>query len=224
MNSRELAGLLDQHGLNLAAVGSGAGWLKHKLRLTDPDPAIRRAAVAFVAALIELAGPFGAPVIIGLMQGRSGDGVSREQAVDWLRQVLEELGAHSARHQTALLYEPLNRDETDLFTRVAQTREFLDSLRAQNVLLLLDLFHMNLEEPDLAAAVRLAGDKLGHVHFADSNRQAMGFGYTDMAPIARALRDIGYRGFVSAEILPLPDSDTAAKQAAASFRRWFAKL
>ena len=84
--------------------------------------------------------------------------------------------------------------------------------------LLCDLFHMNIEEADLAAALRRAGPLVGHVHFADSNRRAIGFGHTDLAPIIAALRDIGYAGYLSAEILPLPDSDAAAAQTIASFR------
>jgi sugar phosphate isomerase/epimerase len=75
---------------------------------------------------------------------------------------------------------------------------------------------MNIEEPDLAAAIREAGKHVGHVHFADSNRQAMGFGHTDPAPVISALRDIGYQGYLSAEILPLPDPEAAARQTIAS--------
>jgi sugar phosphate isomerase/epimerase len=87
--------------------------------------------------------------------------------------------------------------------------------------LLCDLFHMNIEEPDIAAALRLAGNKVGHVHFADSNRWAVGNGHTDIAPVAAALRDIGYTGYLSGEILPLPDSDSAAKKTIESFRKFF---
>ena len=223
LNQQALSSLLARHDLKLAAIGSGAGWVKYKLRLTDPDAAVRRSAIQFVAALIDLAGPFCAPVIIGSMQGRWGDGISREQAVTWLAEAIEELGAHAARHDVPLLYEPLNRYETNLFTGLAEAREFLRPLRAQNILLLGDLFHLSIEEQDIAAALRQAGDKLGHVHFADSNRQAVGFGHTDIAPIAQALRDIGYQGYASAEILPLPDSDTAARQFMTSFRHWFNK-
>ena len=222
LNLDKLEALLAQHGLKLAAVGSGAGWVKHKLRLTDPEAAIRRKAIAFVTALIDLAGRLGVPVIIGSMQGRWGDGASREQALAWLAEALEELGAHAASRSTHLLYEPLNRYETNLFSRVAEAREFLRPMRAQNILLLCDLFHMNIEEKDIAAALRLAGDKLGHVHFVDSNRLAPGFGHTDFAPVAQTLREIGFRGYVSAEILPLPDGDAAARQFMVSFRKWFA--
>ena len=217
----ELKSLLDYHRLQLAAIGSGAGWVKHKLRLTDPDAAIRRDAIAFVTELIDFAGPFGAPAIIGSMQGRWGEGVSREQAMEWLAEALNELAARTEKYSVPLLYEPLNRYETNLLTRVAEARAFLDTLKPKNVFLLCDLFHMNIEETNIAAALRLAGNKLGHVHFADSNRQAIGFGHTDITPIARALREINYQGYISAEILPLPDSDGAAKQTMASFRKWF---
>jgi sugar phosphate isomerase/epimerase len=95
----------------------------------------------------------------------------------------------------------------------------LRSLRTKNVRVLSDLFHMNIEEPDISAALREAGPLVGHVHFADSNRRAIGMGHTDAASIVAALRDIGYTGYLSAEILPLPDSATAARQTIESFQR-----
>jgi sugar phosphate isomerase/epimerase len=84
---------------------------------------------------------------------------------------------------------------------------------------LADLFHMNIEESDLPAALREVGPLLGHVHFADSNRRAIGFGHTAIAPVIAALREIGYTGALSAEILPLPDAATAARQTLHSFQR-----
>jgi sugar phosphate isomerase/epimerase len=130
-------------------------------------------------------------------------------------------GPRARALESTLLLEPLNRYESNLFNTVAETLAFLDTLRTKNVKLLCDLFHMNLEEADIAAALRRAGPRLGHVHFADSNRRAIGLGHTDIAPIAAALKDIGYAGYVSAEVLPLPDAATAARQTMASFRQWF---
>lgn len=219
-----LRDLLRRHQLKLAAVGSGAGWVKRKLRLTDPDPHVRMCARDFIGAIIDFAGGFGAPAIIGSMQGRWGDGpnpVSRDQALAWLKEELDQLGPRAHALGVPLLYEPLNRYETNLFNTVTDAVSFLDTLRTRNVKLLCDLFHMNIEEPDIAAALRTAGPHLGHVHFADSNRRAIGLGHTNVAPIVTALREIHYTGFVSAEVLPLPDSETAAQQTIASFRRWF---
>jgi len=218
----ELRALLDRHALQVAAIGTGGGWVVNKWTLTHADAAVRTKARDFIRAIVDLAGSFGAPAILGSMQGRWEGEVTRDQALAWLAEALEDLGEHAARHRVPFLYEFLNRYETNLCNRLGDTTAFLRTLRTKNVRVLADLFHMNIEEPDLAAALRTAGDMVGHVHFADSNRRAMGFGHTDAAPIVAALRDIGYAGYLSAEILPLPDSATAARQTIESFRRFLA--
>lgn len=218
LDAREVKKLCAQHNLKIAALGTGAGWVKHKLRLTDPDAMVRRRARDFIAALVDFAGSFGAPAILGSMQGRWEGSVSREQALAWLAESLEQLGPRAHAQGVPLLYEFLNRYETNLFNRVAESLDFLKTLRTQNVKLLGDLFHMNIEEANIAAALRLAGLKLGHIHFADSNRRAIGLGHTDMKPVMAALREIGYNGYLSAEVLAVPDSQAAAEQTIASFR------
>jgi sugar phosphate isomerase/epimerase len=218
---KETRSLLDRHHLELAAAGTGAGWVKHKLRLTDSDPEIRRRAREFASGVIAAAGELGAPAIIGSMQGRCEAG--RPQALQWLGEALEELGAQSARHDQVLLYEPLNRYETDVFSRQGEAAAFLRALNSKNIRLLCDLFHMNLEESSMAGALQEAGALVGHIHWADSNRQAMGRGHTEVAPIMAALRAIGYTGYLSAEVLPVPDSDHAARQSLESIRRWIAQ-
>jgi sugar phosphate isomerase/epimerase len=117
-----------------------------------------------------------------------------------------------------LLYEPLNRYETNLLNRQLDAAQFLETRGIGNVKLLCDLFHMNIEEVSNAATLRACGRHVGHVHFADSNRRAIGFGHTDAAPVLAALRDIGYAGYLSGEILPLPDSEAAAAQTIQAIR------
>jgi sugar phosphate isomerase/epimerase len=70
----------------------------------------------------------------------------------------------------------------------------------------------------VVAALVAAGRRVGHVHWADSNRRAMGLGHTASGPIVAALRGIGYQGFLSAEVLPLPTALDAARQTIASLR------
>lgn len=213
-----LRSCLDRNGLKLAAVGTGAGWVVQKLRITDHDEEIRQRARAFIREIIEVAGAFGAPAIIGSMQGRAEGGLSHEQHLVWLAEALEELAPRAADHGTKLLIEPLNRYETNLINSVAGGTKLIHSLKAKNVALLCDLFHMNIEEPNIASALVEAGSLVGHVHFADSNRRAVGFGHLVTSPIIEALRRIGYEGYLSAEVLPLPDSNEAARKTIESFR------
>src|SRR6185503_7431714 len=132
LNAKELRRLLTLHQLKLAAMGTGAGWIVHKLRLTDPDAATRRRAQQFVAGIIDFAGDFGAPAIIGSMQGRTEGDVRRAQALEWLSEALEELGPRAQARRVPLLFEFLNRYETNLLNHAAHTVEFLAPLRTQN--------------------------------------------------------------------------------------------
>jgi len=206
----ELAGLLEQHNLKLAAIGTGAGWVKHKLSLTDGNENNRTKAIAYVKGVIDLAAQYNAPAIIGSMQGRSGEGVSHQGAILHLKGSLEELGEYAKDKGQPLFYEPLNRYETNLFNTLAEGSAIIDSLQTGNVKLLADLFHMNIEEQDIAQAIRDAGERVGHVHFVDSNRRAAGLGHMDHAPIVAALKEIGYDGYLCAEAFPKPDADTCA--------------
>ncbi|HUR56907.1 MAG TPA: sugar phosphate isomerase/epimerase family protein [Opitutaceae bacterium] len=215
-----LRALLEKHRLRLAAMGTGGGWVVHKLTLTHPDAAVRRDAREFIRAIIDFAGRLQAPAIIGSMQGRWEGAVTRDHALTWLAEGLADLGAHAKRHGVPLLYEPLNRYETNMFNRLGDTAAWLRSIPTDNVRILADLYHMNIEEADLPAAIHEAGAMIGHVHFADSNRRAIGFGHTDVAPIIGALRAIGYDRYLSAEILPLPDAAAAAGQTIAAFRKF----
>jgi sugar phosphate isomerase/epimerase len=156
------------------------------------------------------------------MQGRWGDGLDRGAALDRLADVLHDLGTFAKGYQTPVIYEPLNRYETNLINRLEDGVALVQKSGSENVKLLADLFHMSIEEADLAAALRAAGPHVGHVHLADSNRRPAGLGHTDFAPIGHALRDIGYAGFVSAEALPYPTPDEAARHTIAAFRRYFA--
>lgn len=215
-----LQGVLDDNGLSLAAVGTGAGWVKHKLTLTSGDDATRDKAVAFIRSIMELAARFEAPAIIGSMQGRAADSVTRQIALRYLGNALFKLDEVAADLGVTLLYEPLNRYETNLINTLDEGVQFLKALNTRNTKLLADLYHMNIEETNLADALRSAGPFVGHVHFADSNRKAAGLGHTDFAPIVAALREIGYSGCLSAEVFPLPDPDAAAKQTIASFKKY----
>jgi sugar phosphate isomerase/epimerase len=217
----EIRELAAGHGLKIAAVGTGAGMLRHGLSLTDSSPVKRQAALAFILALVDFGGRLGAPAILGSMQGKWSGEVSRVQALDWLAEALQTIGKAAAVHRVPFIYEPLNRYETNLINQLAEGSRFLETRQISNVVLLADLFHMNIEERSVAEALIAARHHLGHIHWADSNRQAIGYGHTDCTAIAEALREIGYQGYLSAEVLPLPDPDAAARQTLSSIRSLF---
>lgn len=221
ISSSRLVELTRRFGLAVAAVGTGAGKVLHGLTLTDPDPQIRANAVSFITDMMSFGATVGAPAIIGSMQGNVAPGIQKAQALHWLADGLTTLDLVAQKLGVSLIYEPLNRYETNLINELQAGVDFIRSLGTKQVVLLADLFHMNIEEVSLADSIRAAGSHIGHVHFADSNRRPIGLGHTSMDSVAAALREIGYTGYISAEAFPYPDSDRAAQQTIRSFQTYF---
>jgi sugar phosphate isomerase/epimerase len=154
------------------------------------------------------------------MEGRAAALDERPATLELLGQALVELAEHAgSEYGVPLLIEPLNRYETNLLNEVGATAGWLGTLPTKNLRILADLFHMNIEEADMSQALRQAGALVGHVHFADSNRRAVGMGHAPIADAVATLRSLGYGGYLSAEIFPQPDSDAAARQTIDSFRQ-----
>ena len=216
----ELRTALDDHGLALAAVGTGAGGVVHRLALADPDPAGRQRAIDYVRAVIELAASFGAPAIVGSIQGRSAPGEERGEALARLVDSMAQLGEAAAAVNGRLVLEPLNRYETDLCNTLAHGGEVIERTGSDRIGVLADLFHMNIEEADIAASLVAAAPHLGHIHFVDSNRRPAGCGHLSYGPIAAAVRAAGYRGWAAVEAFPWPDPEAAARRSINSYRAY----
>lgn len=215
----ELDDCLAQTGLRVAALGTGAGMVLHGWSLSHADPAHRANAVQFVQELVELAAAYDAPAIVGSMQGRWGKGANREETLARLAESLGELADVASGLGQPLLYEPLNRYESNLINTVPEAAAWLEASGLVGVQLLADLFHMNIEEVNLADAIRAAGHRIGHVHFVDSNRRPVGNGHLDLPPIVAALRQVGFEGCLSVEAFPWPDSATAAADSRRAFEQ-----
>ena len=221
IDPERLRTLLHQSNLRLAAVGTGAGKVIHGLTLTDTNITIRKNAIAFIQEMMEFGAQFGAPAIIGSMQGNAIAGEKHSIGIGLLAEGLHILDQHAASLGVKLIYEPLNRYETNLMNTLDDGAAFIASNKFNNIQLLADLFHMNIEEADPVASIQKNIEHIGHVHFADSNRKPVGFGHTAMQPIANALMEYGYDGYVSAEAFPWPDPDQAAAQTIRLFKQFF---
>jgi sugar phosphate isomerase/epimerase len=199
-------------GLEVPQVVTGELFGADGLCLVTADKELRQRALARTRAVIELAAELGAMVNIGRLRGRLSflGGVADPWAV--AAEQLREAIAFAAREGVKITLEPLNRYETDFIYTAADGLQMIEMLGYPNVGLMLDTFHMNIEEPSLAAALRTAGDRLWHVHIADSHRRYPGSGHLDFDTIFSTLYELGYQGYVSAELLPLPDPDTAAQK------------
>jgi sugar phosphate isomerase/epimerase len=209
---------LEEAGLQTPQVVTGELYGADGLRLVTPDEDLYRRSVQRTQSVIDLAAYLGAMVNIGRLRGRL-DGLVA--ASPWFEAVerLGSLAAYAAQRGVRLSLEPLNRYETDFILDVAGAMRMVADLQCDNVGLMLDLFHMNIEEASIERSLLAAGDRCWHVHIADSNRRYPGAGHVDFDGVFATLEGMGYDGYVSAELLPLPDADTAARETIAFVRR-----
>ncbi len=208
----ELETLLKQYELTLPAIGTGRAFGEDGLSFSSPDEKIRRAAVERILKHIDFARRFDSLIIIGLIVGRSERTEVNEARA---AACLAECARYAAQQNVRLAVEPINRYETNFIITVDDCLSFLDRAGEESCGLLFDTFHANIEEASITDSIRAAGDRIVHVHVADSNRHYPGAGHTDFRAIIDTLRDIGYDGYLSAEILPLPDPETAVENNAA---------
>ena len=203
--------LVRHYHLEVPAIGTGQAWSEEGLSFSDPRSKVREKAIARIKDHIDFAAEFSAQVIIGLIRGRIEDRVSREDAEKWSLDCVQECARLAQGLKVGLTLEPLNRYETNFINTVAEGIEFIKKLDLPNIGMLIDTFHMNIEEVSLYESIVKAKDYITHVHLADSNRWAPGSGHLDFAQVIKTLEKVNYKGYLSAEILPLPDPDRAAR-------------
>lgn len=146
--------------------------------LAHPDPAVHQPAITHVEEVIETAVTLQAPLVtVRNLPGRFRPVSSRQEEVVVFETAVAHLATFAAERNIRLAVEVVNRYESFLYVKTAETLAMLSRLNQPNLGLTLSAFHMNIEEQDAAAAVRTAGDKLALFYMADSNRQAIGQGH-----------------------------------------------
>jgi D-psicose/D-tagatose/L-ribulose 3-epimerase len=172
--------------------------------VSHEDPDIRLRGVSYLKTCVSFAHEVGSPHVAGPMFAPTGQtrlldsterAAQRTRAAESLREVADFAGARGV----SLAIEPLNRFETDLINTTEQGLEFCDQIGAENVGLLLDTFHLNIEEKSIADAVRAAGPRLIHVQVSENDRGAPGSGHIPWEEFFSALREIDYPGQIVVE-------------------------
>jgi sugar phosphate isomerase/epimerase len=222
---RELRRIAEDHGLTLI----GLHWLLAKtegLMLTSPDAAVRRKTADYLGELAvatrELGGElmvFGSPA-----QRRIPAGATRVQAHGWAVDTFRLAAPAIADAGVRLCLEPLSPPEADFINTAAEAEQIIDSVKGWGFCVHLDVKAMSTERMSAPALIHRYRDRLGHFHANDPNRRGPGFGDTDFVPIFRALREVGYAGWVSVEVFDYsPDPETIAHESIRYMRECEAK-
>jgi 5-keto-L-gluconate epimerase len=216
VDAAAIASMLASNGLDVSAIGTGRAFGEEGLCFSSPDVSVRRAAIGRILDQIDFGARFGALVIIGLILGKNPVTPESER---WSVESLGECARHASEKGVILALEPINRYETSFIISVEDCLNFIDRVGENCVRILLDTFHMNIEEASMENSIRRASGRIAHVHVADSNRWHPGAGHIDFRSIVSTLRSVGYEGYLSAEIFPKPDPESAARNTVIALRK-----
>jgi D-psicose/D-tagatose/L-ribulose 3-epimerase len=194
------AAILKDNGLEV----SGCVAMGPDRDLIHPDKAIRDNGMNYVRACIDACQVLGATNLVGPLYsavGRTWQMTAEERVrdTDLLVSQLGVLAPYAGDHGVVLCVEPLNRFETSFLNLASQAIEVVDRVDHLACQIMLDTFHMNIEEKSLGDAVRAVGPRLRHVHACENDRGAPGTGNVTWEPLAAALREIQYDGPVVIE-------------------------
>ena len=170
--------------------------------LASPDPAIRKNGLDFLTGVLRAMDKIGSKSLVGAMYSFwpcDFKYTDKEAAWDTSIAEMKKLAAVAEDLGIDLCQEVLNRFETYIMTNAAEGVEYCKRVDSPRCKVLLDTFHMNIEEDNIPAAIRLTGDYLGHIHVGEANRKLPGQGSLDWKAIAAAVHDVHYDGNVVME-------------------------
>ena len=192
----ELLAILNKYDLKVLSV------TPDNVDISSTDEQVRTAAVQYFLDLISWAKKLGAErvCIHGDVGKTSGCG---DLAKDWELLVRSVSGVmkKAEEYDMEFVYEVLNRYENHQIVTGKEALQLIDEVQYEKLYVLLDSYHMNIEEANPVEAIKEAGKKLGIYHVADSNRQAVGNGHIDIKAQVEALHDIGYKGPIIMEMM-----------------------
>jgi D-psicose/D-tagatose/L-ribulose 3-epimerase len=186
--------------------------------LIHEDPKVRENGINYLRACIEACETIGATNLVGPLYsavGRTWQQTAQERAkdLDLLVENLGGLAAYAADHGVILCVEPLNRFETSFINLAEQAIEVVDRVDNPACQIMLDTFHMNIEEKSPGDAIRATGSRLKQLHSCESDRGTPGSGNVAWDDVAQALHDINYDGPVVIESFT-PEVKSIARAAA----------
>lgn len=196
------------------------------LQINAPDQAVRRQTTEYLRALVHFCGDVGGRVMIfgSPKQRWVEEETPREQAWQWTAEAFRSVMPDAAARGVTLCMEALPPPESNFILTAGEAAELVRAVDHPHFRLMLDVKSMCAEGRPLPEIIREFCPLVEHVHANDANRRGPGFGETDFRPIAAALRDCGYDGYVSVEVFDYsPDPETIARGSLRTLKEAFAQ-
>jgi sugar phosphate isomerase/epimerase len=210
--------LLLNSGVPVSCISTGQVFAAEGLYFTHESKEVRLKTVQVYRDLIAIAADHGKIVNIGRARGFIAPGQTREKAEDLFEEGLQQILPDAQRLGVTIVIEPVNRYEINFLNSVDEAAAFAARMHSSWIGVMPDVFHMNIEDDDISKSLYRNREFVKYVHLADSNRSYPGCGHLIFESILNTLKGFGYNGWCSVEILPKPDPDTAAREAAKALK------
>ncbi len=201
--------LLAKYSLKVPAIGTGEIF-NEGLSFSSNDSKIREAAIMRCISAIKLASQLESNVIIGKVRGRYENGIDRKKTEEIARESFIILLEEAVRYGVKIVLEPQSRLGTNFLNSTDESLEWIKSFNYSNFKIMVDTFHMNIEDSSIYASLIKAQPYLEHIHLSDSNRLTPGLGNINFNEFLKVLKALNYKGYLSVEVMQIPDSKTVA--------------
>lgn len=206
----EVKSTAEKYNLAIPLVCTGEIYGQLKLSFADPDEEVRHQAVERVKEIIDFASFLGGNINIGRVRGQYQDGIDEATTYEWAVQAFRQISQYGSKKNVDIALESVFIMETNFLNTIEQAAQMVDDVQQDNFKIMMDLFHMNIEQKDLLQTIKDYSDYNMHVHLADNNRRYPGHCGLDFKEIIKTFHDVGYDGAFCTEIFQIPDQESAA--------------
>jgi len=213
-NEDKIEQLISKYNLEVPMVCTGEVFGEDRLSFMDTDERIRKLAIERTKEIIEFAARFKAQVNVGRLRGHFVKEEKKDKLLNYAFFGFKECITYAEKYNVRVVLEPATRLIINFINTTQEGIQFVREINRENFGLMLDLFHMNIEDTSICGSIIEAKEYVSHIHVCDSNRQAPGWGHLNFSEIIQTLKTIGYNGFLSAEIFQVPNQEDAAKHTA----------
>ena len=208
----------EKNGLSVVLVCTGEIFGQLGLSYTNPDEGIRMEAIRRSKEIIDFASYLGANINIGRVRGQYCKELTRDETQELAVKAFRELADYGAPKGVNIALETVTIMQTNFINTLAEGADMVDRVDRPNFRLMMDIFHLNLEEKDIYEAIRRYSPYNIHVHLADNNRRYPGHCGLDFEKILSTFKECGSDGNYCTEIFQIPSMEEAAKRAIAHLR------
>lgn len=206
--------LRNSYDLDISALGTGSTFIRFGYSLGHHKPQLREKALDRIKKYCEFGAQTDSHVIIGLIRGRYSYDNDPETELNNIKGSLKKACKIAENYGVKLFFEPINRFEIDSFNTITDSLELISELNNNNIELLVDTYHTNLEEnPNtIWDYLKNISEKVGHIHLADTNRRAPGTGCFPFEKFLTPFKKSNYSGYISVETIMKPSFEEVAEQ------------